>query len=74
MERETLIKIIIAKNIIMLVLINKKLNVEHHQYFGKIKDGLILQILVVGFSGLLDIGQIEDLQMMKDKLLDGKEL
>ena len=30
MERETLIKIIIAKNIIMLVLINKKLNVEHH--------------------------------------------
>ena len=30
MERETLIKTIIAKNIIMLVLINKKLNVEHH--------------------------------------------
>ena len=30
MERETLIKIIIAKNIIILVLINKKLNVEHH--------------------------------------------
>ena len=30
MGRETLIKIIIAKNIIMLVLINKKLNVEHH--------------------------------------------
>ena len=30
MGRETLIKVIIAKNIIMLVLINKKLNVEHH--------------------------------------------
>ena len=32
------------------------------------------QILMVGFSGILDIGQAEDLKMMKDKLIDGKEL
>ena len=32
------------------------------------------QILIVGFSGVSDIGQVEDLQMMKDKLIDGKEL
>ena len=36
--------------------------------FGKRKVGLILQILMVGFSGILDIGQAEHLQMMKDKL------
>ena len=29
---------------------------------------------MVGFSGILDTGQVEDLQMTKDKLLDGKEL
>ena len=28
-------------------------NVEHHQGFGKIKDGLILLILMVGFSDIL---------------------
>ena len=27
-----------------------------------------------GFSGILDIGLVEDLKMMKGKLLDGKEL
>ena len=27
-----------------------------------------------GFSGTLDIGQVEDLQMMKDTLTDGKRL
>ena len=37
-------------------------------------DGLILQMLMVGFNGILDIGQAEDNQMMKDKLLDGKEV
>ena len=42
--------------------------------FGKIKFGLILQILIAGFSGILDIGQVEDLQTMKDRLIDGKEL
>ena len=40
----------------------------------KIKAGVILQILMVGFSGILDIGQREDLQMIKDKLIDGKKL
>ena len=58
----------------MLVLINMMLNVEHHQDFGKIKDVLILQILMVGFSGILGIGQVGDLQTKKDKLIDGKEL
>ena len=27
-----------------------------------------------GFSGILDTGQVEDHKMMKDKLIDGKEL
>ena len=27
-----------------------------------------------GFSGILDNGWVEDLQMMKDKLIDGKDL
>ena len=27
-----------------------------------------------GFGGILDTGQVEDLQMMKEKLIDGKEL
>ena len=35
------------------------------------KAGLIIQILMVGFNGILDINQVEDLQIMKDKLLDG---
>ena len=29
---------------------------------------------MVGFSCILDTGWVEDLQMMKDKLIDGKEL
>ena len=32
------------------------------------------QILMVGFSGTLDTGCVEDQKMMKDKLIDGKEL
>ena len=32
------------------------------------------QILMVGFSGILEIGQVEDWKMMKDKLIDGKKL
>ena len=31
-------------------------------------------MLMVGFSGILDIGWDDDLQMMKDKLIDGKKL
>ena len=50
------------------------LNVEHHQDFEKIKVRLIVQVLKVGFSGILNFGQVEDLQMMKEKMLDGKEL
>ena len=29
---------------------------------------------MVGFSGTLDTVRVEDLQMMKDKLIDGKDL
>ena len=29
---------------------------------------------MAGFSGIFDIGQVEDHKMMKDKLIDGKEL
>ena len=29
---------------------------------------------MVGFSGILGTGQVEDRKMMKDKLIDGKEL
>ena len=31
------------------------------------------QILMVGFSGILDTGQVEDKKMVKDKLIDGKK-
>ena len=52
---KTLIKSNVAQVIMMLVLINMVLNVEHHLDFGKIKNGLILLILMVAFSGILDI-------------------
>ena len=29
---------------------------------------------MVGFGGILDTGWVEDQKMMKDKLIDGKEL
>ena len=29
---------------------------------------------MVGFSGILDIGYVEDHKVMKEKLIDGKEL
>ena len=32
------------------------------------------QILLVGFSGILGTGQVEDRKMMKDKLIDGKKI
>ena len=32
------------------------------------------QILMVGFSGILRIGQVEDQKIVKDKLIDGKKL
>ena len=58
----------------MLVLINMVLNVKLHRYFGDIMDRLILQTFMVGFSDISNIGQVEDLQMIKEKLLDGEEL
>ena len=58
----------------MLVLINMVLNVEHGQDFGKIRGRLIEQILMVGFSDTLGTGWVEGLQMMKEKLIDGKDL
>ena len=45
----------------MLMLISITSNVEHHKDFEKIKDGSILQIPMVGSSGVLDVGQIEGL-------------
>ena len=42
--------------------------------FGKIKVGLIKQMLMVGFSGILGTGQVEDRKMLKDKSIDGKKL
>ena len=32
------------------------------------------QILMDGFSDILDTGQTDDYKLMKDKLIDGKEL
>ena len=58
----------------MSVSINMVLNVEHLYDFGKIKVGLIKQILGFGFSGILDTGQVGDQKMIKDKLIDGKQL
>ena len=57
-----------------LMLINIKLSAENQYDFEKIKNRLILQILMVGFNAILDIDQVEYLQIIKDKLLDGKEL
>ena len=38
------------------------------------KVGLMKQIFMVGFSGILDTGWIEDWKMMKGKLTDGIKL
>ena len=38
------------------------------------KDRLILQILMNGFSNILETGQVEDVQMTKERLIEGKEL
>ena len=47
------------------------LNAEHHYDFGKIKAGQMKQILMVGFSGILGTGQVENRKMLKDKLING---
>ena len=69
-----LIKNFIVQIITLLLSINTKLNVEYRYDFGKIKAGLILHPLMDGFSGVLDNCWVEDLQMMKNKLIDGKGL
>ena len=46
----------ITTQIIILVLINMVLRKEYDYDFGKLMDGLNLQILMVGVSGILDIG------------------
>ena len=56
MTQKILIRIIIAQVSMILMLINIKPNVEHHYDFGRIKAGLILYILMVGFRSNLDIG------------------
>ena len=40
----------------------------------KIKDGLMKQILMADFSGILGTGLVEDWKMMKGELIDGKKL
>ena len=32
------------------------------------------QILIAGFSGISDTGQVEGRKMIKDKLIDGKKM
>ena len=50
------------------------LNAEHRQDFGKIKVESVKLILMVGFSGILRTGWVEDWKMIKVKLTDGKKL
>ena len=45
----------IIAEIMMLVLINIVLNVEHHYDVRKIMDGIILWVLMVGLGGILHI-------------------
>ena len=42
--------------------------------FWENKGWITKQTLMVGFSGILNTGQVEDRKMMKDKSIDGKEL
>ena len=51
-----LIRKTINQIILMLASINIKLNLEIHYDVRKIKDGLILWILIFGFNGVLDTG------------------
>ena len=49
------------------------LNVEQVYDFGK-KGWINEMILMVGFSGILDIGKEEEVRIIKDKLEDGTRL
>ena len=50
------------------------LNVGHLQGSGRKKTGSMGLIHMDGFNGILDTGKEEDLKMVKEKLVDGKEL
>ena len=41
---------------------------------GEKKAGLMIQIPMAGFSGILGTGQVEDRKMMKGKLIAEKKL
>ena len=41
---------------------------------GKIMAGLVKQILIDGFNGILDTDQEEGQEMIKDRLTDGMKL
>ena len=73
-QLKILIESITLQIIKMSVSINKVLNVEHRQDFGKIRYGLMKQILMVVFSGILGARQVEDQKMRKGKLIDEKKL
>ena len=73
-SRKILVRSIIVQIITMLLLINMVLNAEQRKDFGKIRVELMKLILMVGFSGILDTGWVEDRKMIKDKLTDGKKL
>ena len=54
--------------------VNDKIYRDSWKEFGKVKNGLIKLIHMVGLNGILGIGKEEDLKMIKGKLIDGKEL
>ena len=60
----------VSSIIMMLVLRNMVLNVEHRYEFDKIKPGLMSQVLMDGFSSTLETGQVEDYKIMKNKLIE----
>ena len=73
MSWELLIRNIIAQIIMMFLLKIMVLNVDHHQDSGNIMSGLTLQIFMDSLSGILDTSQVEDLQMIEYKLIDGNQ-
>ena len=70
-----LIRSFIVQIIMMSVSVNMVLKAEHRQDFGKIKAGLMKQILneIDPFRGILGTDQVENQKVMKDKLIDGKK-
>ena len=56
------------------MLIHTKLNVVHLLKIGNQKIGLKNKILMVGFNGIVVFIEVEELKMIKDKLIDGLKL